>query len=75
MVQTTSRKPIVPSEREGSSETIRQATFLAKVEEIVRAAWRHAEAGRNDQPADADHLIDGCDACFLAFYSLVRSSD
>jgi LAGLIDADG endonuclease len=32
-----------------SSETIRQAPAPAG-EDIVRAAWRHAEAGRNDQP-------------------------
>ena len=34
-----------------SSETIRQAPASAG-EDIVRAAWRHAEAGGNDQPLD-----------------------
>jgi LAGLIDADG endonuclease len=34
-----------------SSETIRQAPANAG-EDIVRAAWRHAEADRNDQPLD-----------------------
>ena len=33
-----------------SSETIRQASTKV-VEDIVRAAWRHAEIGRNDQSA------------------------
>ena len=32
-----------------SSETIRQASTQV-VEDIVRAAWRHAEVDRNDQP-------------------------
>jgi LAGLIDADG endonuclease len=32
-----------------SSETIRQVPAIAG-KDIVRAAWRHAEAGRNDQP-------------------------
>jgi hypothetical protein len=34
----------------GSSETIRQAEVpqSGTLEDIVRAAWRHAEAGRND---------------------------
>jgi LAGLIDADG endonuclease len=36
-----------------SSETIRQAPANAG-EDIVRAAWRHAEAGRNDQPLSND---------------------
>ena len=35
----------------GSSETIRQP-LIAVSEDIVRAAWRHAEVGRNDQPLD-----------------------
>ena len=35
-----------------SSETIRQASASAD-EEIVRAAWRHAEAGGNDRPSSA----------------------
>lgn len=39
-----------------SSETIRQASPgpSAGGDEIVRAAWRHAEAGRNDRPTPAN---------------------
>src|SRR5437764_14589685 len=46
VVQTISRKP----GRKiflGSSETIRQAPLQNVGEDIVRTAWRHAEAGRN----------------------------
>ena len=34
-----------------SSETIRQTRPWKRREEMVRSAWRHAEAGRNDRPA------------------------
>jgi hypothetical protein len=33
---------------QGSSETVRQAPRWAVGDETVRAAWRHAESGRND---------------------------
>jgi hypothetical protein len=34
-----------------SSETIRRTSPVSGEDEIVRTAWRHAEAGRNDRPA------------------------
>jgi hypothetical protein len=40
------------------SETIRRAPVLTG-EEIVRAAWRHAEAGGDDRPAWIDELDPG----------------
>lgn len=51
-VQMISRKDQASLE---SSETIRRAsvsTIVGVDEEIVRAAWRHAEAGRNVLPLD-----------------------
>lgn len=43
------------------SETVRQAPEQSG-EEIVRAAWRHAEAGGNDQPARIEQLDSGLSA-------------
>jgi hypothetical protein len=50
-VRTISREVATPCVVD-PSETIRRASTYAVGEEIVRAAWRHAEAGRNDRPAD-----------------------
>ena len=36
-----------------SSETIRQTRCRNVREDMVRSVWRHAEAGRNDQPTQS----------------------
>ena len=36
-----------------SSETIRRTRCRNVREDMVRSAWRHAEAGRNDRPTQA----------------------
>jgi len=43
------------------SETIRRAPELSG-EEIVRAAWRHVEAGRDDRPARIEYVDPGLSA-------------
>ena len=50
IAQTMNRRK--PSRFLESSETTRQAP-RKRGEDIVRAAWRHAEVGRNDQPINA----------------------
>jgi hypothetical protein len=42
----------------GSSETVREAraAYMAARDETVRAAWRHAESGRNDLAAFLDRI-------------------
>jgi hypothetical protein len=67
---------IVPRETErrlvGSSETTRQTRRLVSArDDIVRAAWRHAEVGRNAQPSPQSVLADSRK---LTADSLVRSN-
>ena len=47
-VQTISRKDSIRNAYRESSETVRRNPTLVG-EDTVRPAWRHAEAGRNDQ--------------------------
>ena len=89
-VQTISRKPILSrlaSACWNEWRILRDYTpgnSYQRVEDIVRAAWRHAEVDRNDQPADVNQFRVRC--CFssstdeiglrthdfLAFFHLVR---